>query len=217
VVGSYPRVEDLLASRAPVDCEVVLLNSDTPPDDVVTIAGLSTDLPGRPGILVLTSNAGVEPFRASLRLGVQGYGIHQELRPDDIVGAIRTVVRGRSWACPKVTEMLVDLVRDWDGLDGSWRKRLPISERELDVLHLVAAGARELDIAQQLCVTRNTVKTYLRRIRTKLNVDSSLAAVRLAAAQGMISRPAEGERLQPAIAMPASNHDRRLSPGRCPR
>jgi NarL family two-component system response regulator YdfI len=62
----------------------------------------------------------------------------------------------------------------------------PLSEREAAVLRLIAAGTREERAAQELHLSRNTVKTYLRRVCAKLDAPSRAAAIRVAIERGLI-------------------------------
>lgn len=187
IVETFRDVAEIPFPLSENTCDVILLDSDTPRRDA---AALSQQLlPGqdRPRLLVLSDSEDVDELRATLGLGVKGYGISRHLDPDEIPMAVHMVAHGRTWACPRTTELLVEAITHLHEESASPRPRkLPISERELEVLLLVANGAREPDIATQLCLSRNTVKTYFRRIRQKLQAETIAAAVRLAMVQGLL-------------------------------
>jgi DNA-binding NarL/FixJ family response regulator len=147
----------------------------------------------RPLVLMLTDNERREELVGSLRLGVRGFGYEHAVSPDELCAGVYTLSRSGWWACPLATRHLMDLAIDPDrgaeralaalpqGHDGG-----PLSEREVAVLHLVSRGLREDEIARQLSLSPNTVKTYMRRIRIKLNVRSGAQAIAMAVRDGLL-------------------------------
>src|SRR4051794_17045713 len=118
--------------------------------------------------------------------------------PEQLVGAIREVARGGSVIDPKVVETLVaalgDLVpqpetplapevRGVGGARGDLPE--PLTERELEVLHLVAEGDSNQDIARKLVVSLATVKTHINHIFSKLDAESRVQVVARARALGL--------------------------------
>lgn len=187
IVETFRDVAEIPFPLSENRCDVILLTSDAPCRDASAL--LQKLPPGydRPPLLVLSDSEDIDELRGTLGLGVKGYGISRHLNPDEIPTAVHVVAQGRTWACPRTTELLVDAITHFREESASVRPRkLPISERELEVLLLVAGGAREPDIAAKLCLSRNTVKTYFRRIRQKLQAETIAAAVRLAMVQGLL-------------------------------
>ena len=121
------------------------------------------------------------------------------LRPGQLVGAIREVARGGSVIDPKVVESLVAAlgelvpqreaalapeVRSAGGARGDLAE--PLTERELEVLRLVAEGDSNQDIARKLVVTLATVKTHINHIFSKLDAESRVQVVARARALGLL-------------------------------
>lgn len=203
------QVEEVHQARAYVlqgTCDVLVLNTDSP--HLESAGVIARDATRRSGgedsgdggdngdggdgepvkVLVLTDDDSRHELLASLRVGVQGYGIRSRLQPEDILAAVRTVAGGKSWLCPVATGHLVQLavVDGGNGTLGS-RNSGPLSPREAEVLRLAADGDGEDQIAVALCLSKNTVKTYLRRIREKLQVTSRGEAVRIGVKHGLIA------------------------------
>lgn len=197
------QVEDVHQARAYVlqgACDVLVLNTDTPHLEAAWVITGDATGSGEDGesadngggepvkVLILTDDDSRHELLATLRVGVRGYGIHSRLQQEDIRAAVRTVAGGKSWLCPMATGHLVQLavVDSGNGTLGS-RTSGPLSPREAEVLRLAADGDGEDQIALALCLSKNTVKTYLRRIREKLQVTSRGEAVRIGFQHGLIS------------------------------
>lgn len=119
-----------------------------------------------------------EPRRVHLlvRAGAQAY-ILRSARPSELVTAVRVVGGDGGRVMLSVSRRTIDALR---GDDNS----LP-SERELEVLHLVAAGRRNSEIAAALYIAEGTVKRHLTNVYAKLGANSRTDAIRLAREQGL--------------------------------
>jgi DNA-binding NarL/FixJ family response regulator len=97
----------------------------------------------------------------------------------DLVAAIRVTARGGSWLDPRVARRVLDPVRaKWRAEGRSSVEHL--SERELQVLRLLARGASNIEIANELYLSERTVKGHVSAIFTKLEVRDRAAAIVLA-------------------------------------
>ena len=118
--------------------------------------------------------------------------------PEQLVGAIREVARGGSIIDPKVVETLVAALGDLARMGGdsltptadqqasSARMSEPLTERELEVLALVADGASNQEIARKLVVSLATVKTHINHIFGKLDAESRVQVVARARKLGLL-------------------------------
>lgn len=187
VVAQLRDARELASQLGRLRCDVVIVNSCRPCMDAGLVLGGLKQHDSPIKLVILTSNGDRDEMVEALRLGVHGYGICRHLTPEDVLAAVLTVSRWGTWACPSATRLLmataVEPVRpQW--VNGRFGGAL--SDREVQVLTLAAHGAKEPHIAEALFLTRNTVKTYLRRICLKLGVRSRAEAIRLGIERGLI-------------------------------
>ena len=133
-------------------------------------------------VLILTTFAGDEALFEALRAGARGY-LLKDAGAEELADALRTVHEGGSLVQPVMATRLLDrfgelATRELGG-DG-------LTERELDVLRLVAAGSRNREIAEQLVVTEKTVKYHLGLVYAKLGVSGRTEAVARARELGLL-------------------------------
>jgi DNA-binding NarL/FixJ family response regulator len=169
IVAAFGSAEELLASR--VGADVVLLDLELP--------GLSgVDALPRLTVpaLVLTAYASDDQIDAVLRAGARGY-LLKGASVDEIERAIRTVARGETFLDPRVATRVVALA-----------SAPRLSPREREVLHLLATGSANKEIAAALGVTERTVKFHVTSIFNKLGADNRAQAVSIAHERGLVGR-----------------------------
>lgn len=142
--------------------------------------------PGHPRVLVVTTFDLDRAVYEALRAGASGF-LLKDARPAALVEAVRVVARGDAMIDPAVTRALIGThaqrVRP-QREDASVLGRL--TARELEVLRLLASGMSNAEIAAELVVTRETVKTYVSRLLTKTGLRDRLQAVVLAYRSGLV-------------------------------
>ncbi|MGO1056414.1 LuxR C-terminal-related transcriptional regulator [Crossiella sp. CA198] len=166
---AYPQF-----SQYPPD--VVLLELATTLDDGLELIRHVREYHPDTEVLVF-SGEGRRVF-AALRAGARGFLLKSANRAE-LIEAVRRARAGIATVSPELLCQLVAEVQQ----DGS---RPKLSERELEVLRLVATGRRNAEIARGLFVTEATVKTHLQRVFAKLKVKDRGAAVRVAVAAGLL-------------------------------
>jgi DNA-binding NarL/FixJ family response regulator len=114
-----------------------------------------------------------------VRAGAAGYVLKHD-SSDMLVTAVRAVAQGEGWLSPRVADILVRSVRNYDEKPDA-----KLTEREVDVLRLMARGQRNDEIAEALFITNQTVKNHVRRIFRKLGVETRVDAVLYAIDQGI--------------------------------
>lgn len=137
-----------------------------------------------PRILVLTTFENDDYVYEALRAGAHGF-LLKRARPEEIIDAIRLVVRGDSLLFPTAIRRLAAA---YGGSDGDRLAGAGLSDRERDVLSLMASGLSNAEIADRLYLGVETVKTHVRSILTKLGVRDRTQAV-IAAYESGFSRP----------------------------
>jgi len=163
-----------VAGRALPD--VVLLDLVMPGmDGVEAIQGILRASPATK-VIVLTTFAADHHVLAAVRAGAAGY-LLKDVRPAELVEAIRTVHRGEAALHPAVAGKLMREV--------ARPAPPPLSERELEVLRLLARGASNRDIAAALVLSEKTIKTHVSSILAKLRVADRTQAALYAVREGL--------------------------------
>jgi DNA-binding NarL/FixJ family response regulator len=131
-------------------------------------------------VLILTTFDADEYVYEALRAGASGF-LLKDAPADQLITAVRSVAAGDALLDPAITRRLISrfalAARAPAGLPAELR---PLTARELDVLRLVARGLSNQEIARELTVEENTVKTHVSRILTKLGLRDRVQAVVLA-------------------------------------
>ena len=138
-------------------------------------------------VLVLTTFDADEFVLEALRAGASGF-LLKDVAPDDFAAAIRLVARGDALLAPSVTRRLLDRFRDrlpgpHDANDERIRE---LTERELEVLTLVARGLSNREIADRLVLAEPTVKTHVSHVLLKLGLRDRAQAVVVAYEVGLV-------------------------------
>jgi DNA-binding NarL/FixJ family response regulator len=139
-------------------------------------------------VLVLTAFDLDEHVHEALRLGAAGF-VLKESEPARLLAAITAVASGEMQFSPTVMRRLVAAYLRGDAADAPW---VPaglgdLTDREREVLRLVATGLTNAAIASKLSVTEGTVKTHLNRVMTKLRLTSRAQAVVTAYESGLVT------------------------------
>ncbi|MFJ8887949.1 response regulator [Streptomyces sp. NPDC102402] len=137
-------------------------------------------------VLVVTTFNLDEYVYEALRAGASGF-LLKDAPPDRLLHGIRTVAAGAALLDPDVTRQLVGRyaarIRPTDDKSSG----IPLTPRELEVLRLIADGLSNNEIAASLVISRETVKTFVSRILTKLGLRDRVQAVVYAYRQGLVS------------------------------
>ncbi|MBD1853282.1 response regulator transcription factor [Leptolyngbya sp. GB1-A1] len=126
-------------------------------------------------VIVLTTYDGDEDIYQGLRAGAKGY-LLKDSKPSELRTAIRTVHKGHQYIPPDVAAKLVQRMSNPE-----------LSDRELEVLQLVAKGMSNLEIGAALNITESTVKSNVNRILSKLGVKDRTQATIIALKRGLTS------------------------------
>jgi two-component system response regulator NreC len=139
-------------------------------------------------VLVLTMHENEEYLRQMLEAGATGYVLKQAV-DTELVVAIHAVQRGEVFLYSSFSRILLGDLGQTDDTDRSSSKvdsYERLSQRERQVLHLVALGHTNQEIADQLYLSVKTVETYRARVMDKLNLRSRSALVRYALQRGLL-------------------------------
>ena len=166
-------------------CDVVLLEIAVPgPHGLRTAAKLLQDL-SEPKIVVITANENICYVRSMFAAGVLGY-VLRKASETELFASLRSAYHGRRYLDPRLSDSVADLLLGARGtLAGS--RGIPLSGRELQVLHGVAQGFTSQDLAKQMSLSAKTVETYRSRIYQKLGLHTRADLVHYAIAFGLLS------------------------------
>ncbi|HSH77686.1 MAG TPA: response regulator transcription factor [Herpetosiphonaceae bacterium] len=183
VVGEANDGEEAIAESAQLRPDVILMDLVMPQIDGIT--AIQRILASQPEarILVLTSFDADDKVFPAIRAGAQGY-VLKDAGPAELVRAIQRVSRGESSLHPAIARrVLQELAHPAERPSTSE----PLTEREADVLRLVAHGQSDHQIGASLCISEATVRKHLSNIRNKLNLTSRTQAALYALREGLTS------------------------------
>ncbi|MFE0509957.1 response regulator [Streptomyces sp. NPDC058964] len=179
VIGQAVDGRDAIAKVAELTPDVVLMDIRMPGlGGIEATRGITTDDPAVK-VLVLTTFDLDEYVYEALRAGASGF-LLKDASADKLAEAVRVVAAGDALLAPGITRRLI---AEFARLDGSRRAPLrqrvgDLTERETEVLALIAQGLSNAEIAEHLVVAEQTVKTHVGRILVKLGLrDRTQAAV----------------------------------------
>jgi DNA-binding NarL/FixJ family response regulator len=142
-------------------------------------------------VLILTTFDIDEYVYDALRAGASGF-LLKDAPPEELVHAIRVVERGDALIAPSITKRLIEEISQRPAQQGAAPEALEsLTQRELEVLQLMARGLSNHEIAQELFVSDTTVKTHVGRVLMKLGLRDRVQAVVLAYESGVV-RPGVG-------------------------
>jgi DNA-binding NarL/FixJ family response regulator len=137
-------------------------------------------------VLMLTTFDLDEYVYAALKAGASGF-LLKDVDPPDLVAAVRSTARGDALLSPTVTRRLIERFLARPEPDEAARRALAeLTDRELDVLRLIARGRSNAEIARELFVAEPTVKTHVTRMLGKLGVRDRVQAVVFAYETGLV-------------------------------
>ena len=187
--GDGAQAVRALGGRTHVD--VVLMDVRMPTMDGLTATAQITAQPDAPKVVVLTTFDLDEYVLAAIRAGASGF-LLKDAPPEEMLAAIRTVHRGDAVIAPSSTRRLLEhlvtvLPAPEPGADDPARRAIAeLTDREREVLVLMARGRSNTEIGQDLFVAEATVKTHVGRILAKLAVRDRVQAVVAAYEAGLV-------------------------------
>lgn len=169
--------------------EVVL--SQEPDLDGIEACRAIRELAPSTRIIMLTTSDDEHDLFESIRAGANGY-LLKDVPPEEVIDGIRAVQAGQSLISPSLASTLLTefaaMLRATHG-PGAAMPAPRLTERELEVLRLVAQGMGNRDIAKALVISENTVKNHVRNILEKLQLHSRIEAAMYAVRERIVEPP----------------------------
>jgi NarL family two-component system response regulator LiaR len=183
VVGEASNGEEAVARSRSLQPDVVLMDLVMPKMDGIEATRRITGQMPAVRVLVLTSFAADEKVFPAIKAGALGY-LLKDTGPDELMQAIRQVHRGEPSLDPTIARKVLY------ELSHPPKQPLtpdPLTERELEVLRLIAQGKSNREIAEQLVIAEMTVRTHVSNILGKLHLASRTQAALYALREGLAS------------------------------
>ena len=191
VVGEASDGREALAQARELDPDVVLMDIRMPELDGLEATRRLVSGNGSARVLMLTTFDLDEYVYAAMKAGASGF-LLKDVRPEQLAEAVRVVAAGDSLLAPAITQRLIaEFVRRPPPGSGAPTELSELTERELEVLKLIARGLSNGEIASALFVSEATVKTHVTHVLTKLKLRDRVQAVVLAYESGLVHPGAE--------------------------
>jgi DNA-binding NarL/FixJ family response regulator len=187
LVGEAADGEEAIAQARRLRPDVILMDIRMPILDGVEATRILASEDKSTKILILTTFDIDEYVIEALRAGASGF-LLKDVRPDELVLAIRVVARGDALLAPSVTRRLLDAFADFlpPARSQSANELQRLTRSEVKVLTLVGRGLSNDEIARELFVADTTVRTHVRHILEKLELRDRVQAVVLAYDIGLV-------------------------------
>jgi DNA-binding NarL/FixJ family response regulator len=170
-----------------LDLDVVLMDIRMPKLDGIAATAHLRRVPDPPLVLVLTTFGEDEVLWGAIEAGAAGF-VLKDCSAEDLIAAVRAVAGGGAWFDPAVAPRLLDHYREVVAPAARETARIDsLTEREHDVLRLMARGAANAEIAASLHLAEATVKSHVGSIFAKLGVRDRAAAIVFAYDHGVVT------------------------------
>lgn len=181
VVGTAADGQDAIEKVALVDPDVILLDLQMPrKSGIEAISAIKTVNP-QARILVLTSFSDDDKVFAAIKAGASGY-LLKDATPEELLEAIRQVHSGKSSLAPEIARKVIQELNRPSPLPPTEE---PLTEREVEILQLVARGFSNQHIAEALVISERTTRTHISNILAKLHLANRTQAALYALRRGL--------------------------------
>ena len=170
VVGKAHNGEEAIELVKKLQPDVCIMDIEMPEKTGLEAAEEIKLLPFDCKVIILTTFARTGYFQRALKAGVKGY-LLKDSPSEELANSIRNVMSGRRVYAPEL-------------MDDLYSEENPLTEREMEVLGLVADGKNTKDIAAELTITAGTVRNYISTILDKLQVTNRIEAIRQSKEKG---------------------------------
>ncbi len=190
IVGQACDGSEAVQVAAEAVPDVVLMDIRMPKTTGIEAARAMKEVAPSAKIVILTISDEEEDLFEAIRAGASGY-LLKDIPLDEVAAAVRSVHGGQSLINPSMAGKLLTEVatlarRDAEEEPSKHAPAPKLTEREMEVLRLVARGMNNRDIAKELFISENTVKNHVRNILEKLQIHSRMEAVMIAVREKLI-------------------------------
>ncbi len=176
LVGTVDNGEGVIEAMSELDPEIVIMDVRLPGIDGISAVKQIAEQYPKAQTVVYSAYGDKRLLSDALAAGARGY-VMKGSPPEDLLRAVRTVIEGKPFVDPSLSPALL---MSTVGPDA------PLSEREREILQLLAAGLHTEEVARRIGLSAETVKSDTKRAILKLEADSRVHAVAIALRQAMI-------------------------------
>jgi len=188
LVGEADNGKDAVDVAVRTDPDVVLLDVRMPArSGIETCAELKAVMPSVRIVMLTASDEETDLYDA-IKSGASGY-LLKDASIDEVAKAVRLVADGQSLISPAMAVKLLDEFKQLASSGAATVTAPRLTDRELEVLRLVARGGSNREIARDLFISENTVKNHVRNILEKLQLHSRMEAVMYAVREKLLDVP----------------------------
>jgi len=188
LVGEADNGKDAVDVAVRTDPDVVLLDVRMPArSGIETCAELKAVMPSVRIVMLTASDEETDLYDA-IKSGASGY-LLKDASIDEVAKAVRLVADGQSLISPAMAVKLLDEFKQLASSGAAPVTAPRLTDRELEVLRLVARGGSNREIARDLFISENTVKNHVRNILEKLQLHSRMEAVMYAVREKLLDVP----------------------------
>ena len=185
VVGEYENGQQLIDSENALNCDVILMDIRMP-----KLSGIDTLLALRDKgiktpVLMLTTFDDHELVNGAMRAGAKGY-LLKDVSLETLVDTITQIKNGKTLIQPAVTEKVLQGLKGLNVVFESFENPEPLTEKEVEILRLIAAGYSNKEIADAMFKSPGTIKNQVSSVMAKLGVRDRTRAVLKALEQGIL-------------------------------
>lgn len=184
VIGEASNGRQCVESVRKLRPDVILIDISMPEMNGLEASRIIKQENPSVGIVILTMYDAEDYLIEAVRIGVEGYAL-KDIDPPMLVDAIRASCEGRSFLHPKLASRLMSGVRR-QGSAGESKARDVLSQREVEVLELMAQGVNNREIGERLFISEKTVKNHANSIFRKIDVSDRTQAVLQAIKRGWV-------------------------------
>jgi DNA-binding NarL/FixJ family response regulator len=176
IVAEAADAAEAVAQAARVKPHVALMDLRLPGVSGVDATRRIRRVSPQTHVLVLTTSAGERDVTEALGAGACGY-LLKDSSEEEIVAGIRAAADGHSPLSPPVAALILEQLRNSPRTADPSEDDMPeLTERELEVLHMIAAGKENAEIADALVISQHTVKNHVSSVLAKLGVENRIQA-----------------------------------------
>jgi DNA-binding NarL/FixJ family response regulator len=184
VIGEASSGADAIALAVRARPDVVVMDLNLPRQSGIEATRELVAAFPETRVLMLTVASDERSVLDALIAGACGY-LLKDATIEEIAGGVRAAAAGQSFVSPRVGHHVLERLRGQAGGDDGRGEETPLSERELDILRLVAEGCDNDEIAERLYLSPRTVKNHVSSILSKLQMDNRVQAAVYAVRKGI--------------------------------